>query len=91
MSDPMVTVLGPHNRRIEVHQSTQEALPDAFPLAPTNTSAPKKQPRKAAAKSASTKRTDEPEAAPATDDPAAPDSPATADETDTVEIQKEAR
>jgi hypothetical protein len=90
MSDPMVTVLGPHNRHIEVHKSTQEALPDAFPLAPT-TPAPKKQPSKAAAKRLSTKPADEPEVTPTTDESDAPDSSATADETDTVDTTKEAR
>ncbi|MDR6574357.1 hypothetical protein J2X60_003016 [Curtobacterium sp. 320] len=91
MSDPMVTVIGPHNRHIEVHASTQKALPDAFPLAPTKTPAPKKPPRKTAAKRTSTKRDEPPTTGPVIEAPSTPDSPATADENTTVETPKEAR
>lgn len=88
MSDQMVTVVGPHGRRIEVHKSTQEALPHAFPLPPT----PKTPARKAASKRPSSKRTDttsETASVPAA--PVAPDSSAPVDETATVEPTKEAR
>lgn len=87
MSDPMVTVIGPHGRHIEVLQSTQQAIPDAFPLADTT---PKKPARKQAPKAPKTKRTPEPPTE-QVEEPAAPDSPATADENDTVETTKEAR
>lgn len=87
MSDPLVTVLGPGRRHIEVHKSTQEALPDAFPLAPAKP-APSK---RTAAKKASPKRTSAAKTASVEIAPGTPDSPATADETATVETTKEAR
>lgn len=90
MSNPMVTVVGPHGRHIEVHESTQKALPDAFPLPKTPTSASKKPTRKSSPKRPSTKRIDEPETE-VPDEPIAPASPATADEIDTVDTTKEAR
>lgn len=91
MSNPMVTVVGPHGRHIEVHASTQKALPDAFPLPPTKkTPAPKQPSRKTAAKRTSTKR-DAPTTEPVIEAPSTPDSPATADENTTVETPKEAR
>jgi hypothetical protein len=86
MSDPLVTVYGPGRRHIEVHKSTQEALPDAFPLVPAKP-APSK---RSAAKKASPKRTSTVKTAPVEPVPGTPDSTATADETATVETPKEA-
>lgn len=91
MSNPMVTVVGPDGRHIEVHESTQKALPDAFPLATTKTPAPKKPSRKTTTKRPSTKRDEPPTTEPVVDVPSTPDSPAPADEDTTVDTPKEAR
>jgi hypothetical protein len=92
MSNPMVTVVGPHNRHIEVHESTQKALPDAFPLPPApKPNASKKSATRPTAKRTRTKRDSEQPTTPVVEPPAASDSPAPAVETATVEPTKEAR